>query len=260
MSDTGSSRALWAAAVACVAVLGAGVAGALTVSPRAASQTPPTAGAVHAFVRRPSPPSRPSRRSPPAAARSTTTTTTLPPLGPTSSTLVADLLEPSDEANGFYMSEPDLAAADLAASPCMETLERQPGQTGTAINYLRGPNRDGLPGIAEFLASYRPGAAGAAYRAAAADLSRCAALTTALAGDGTAATRLAPLAVPALGAGSVAARGAFTADGEAQTLTIAVVDRDPVVMVMVYVDTQPPANPLYDNFASALTTAFGKLA
>jgi hypothetical protein len=173
--------------------------------------------------------------------------------------LAASLLVPIDEG-GFYRVEPSLGAADFAGSACLAALVHQPGQTGTAITYLEGPNAGGLPGIAELVTSYKAGAAAAAFRSAAADLAACRQLSTTLAGGSHLSTVLAPLPVNPIGSADVAEKGTFSLSGRAQTITVAVVERDPVVLTMVYLDSVPPADALYDNFSSTLTTAFGKLA
>ena len=241
-----------AAAAAAIAVLALGVAAAVTVSP------------AHAGTGLATTTSTTSKTVPPKAVTSTSlatppTPTTTAPIGPVSPTLTAALIVPIDQG-GFYTIRPPLGAADFAGSACLATLAHQPGQTGTALTYLEGPNAGGLPGIAEFVASYQAGEAAAAYRAAAADLGACRHLSTTLAGGARLSTVLSPLPINSIGTADVAEKGAFSLDGRAQTITIAVVERGPVVLTMIYLDSVPPANALYDNFSSTLTTAFGKLA
>ncbi len=205
----------------------------------------------------------PKTRTGPSTRHGSAPTTVPPPTTvPTaavSAALEADLLVPADEG-GFYRVQPSIGQSDLGGSSCLATLAHQPGQVGTALSYLEGPNEDGLPGILELLTSYRGAGAARAFRADMADLAGCAHLVTTLDGGGRVDTHLAPVTLPALGEGDFADKGAFSVGGVDQTITVAVVRRDPVVLTMVYLDSVPPADALYDNFVSALVTSFGKLA
>jgi hypothetical protein len=181
--------------------------------------------------------------------------------------LSGGLLVPED-MGGYYRVDPTTAEVDLHGSPCLAALDGPGAPVAHASTYLAVANYGDVPALLEQVDAYRTAAAAAAAWAAdAGDLARCTSLHTTLAGGGVLIAELhqvplVSLNLQATGRSAVVWEGGFELGGLDQTIDIAAVDGHDEVLVMIELDRNPPVagSSIYDNFASAVVTAYGKLS
>ena len=181
--------------------------------------------------------------------------------------LTGRLLAPED-FGGYYRPAPATAPADLNSSRCLRAIAGAGHPAEQASTYLAVGNAGGVPAVLEAVDVHRtPAAAAAGWSAAAKSLRHCLTLRADLAGEGRITTRLAAVPPATLGLQEVGRhvelrRGTFEASGLLESLEIAVVSAGNRLLVVAELDRVPPVpgSAIYDNFGSAVVTAYGKLA
>ncbi|MHB8506063.1 MAG: hypothetical protein ACYDEN_10175 [Acidimicrobiales bacterium] len=249
-APAGAPRSLLAVATAAL----------LTASVAAAAATPPG--------RPPSGAAVPKGRSAPVPTDAVPTDAVPTDAGrPLPKDLAGHLLAPED-FGGYYRQAPVDAGVDLRGSRCLRAVSDAGRPAEQASTYLAVGNAGNVPAVLEVVDAYRSATAAAgAWSAADRALKGCATLGADLAGDGPITTRLqgvppASLGLQAVGAHVRVERGTFHAGGFEESLEIAVVARDRELLVVVELDRVPPVpgSAIYDDFGSAVVTAYGKLA
>jgi hypothetical protein len=188
--------------------------------------------------------------------------TAAPPTYAPPTDLGAHLLAPAD-TGGYYRVDAPVAGVDLSGSSCLSALAAPAAPDARAATYLAVGNEGDVPAILEAVDAYPSSAATtAAFAADRADLARCVHLTTTLAGGVTLTTRLRPVVLTPIGDRALAYRGPFTTAGLAESIQIAVVQAPHELLLVIQLDRDPPVagSAIYDNFPSAVVTAYGKLA
>lgn len=224
----------------CVGLLAAGGAG-------AATHTPPHRHA----------PSRAATgtSAPPTPAATTTVTG---PAGPSGATLAAGLVTPTD-MGGYYRVVAANGASLLDSAVCLAALQPSPAQSGRALTALLGPDSHSVPAIVEEVASYPGSSSRSVYNSVAAALGACSSLSFSF--DGVPVTsRLAPSNIPPVGDADRVWSGSFTAGGSAFTIQVGLVLDGQMVLALVWIDRDPPSDPVMGSFTSTLSLAIGKLA
>lgn len=206
--------------------------------------------------------SRPSttvahRRSTTTTAHGGTSAGSGPP-GPSSATLEAGLLIPND-LGGYFLVEPSEGAAFLASAPCLAGLGPASSQSGRAVTGLVDSTYGSLPEIVEVVTSY-PGAGDVGvYRALVTTLGACRNFTVSVRGSSI-TVPLAAGQMPQLGEASSLYQGQFTQAGRTEQLGIALAADNNEVVMVAYVDTQPPTTTFFGGVQATLSAAIGKEA
>lgn len=181
--------------------------------------------------------------------------------------LPAELLAPED-FGGYYRLDRPAAVEDLRHSVCLSEFAR-PGQPAEAAStFLTVGNAGGVPALLEVVAAYRTAAAVSnAWSAELSAVARCRRLPVGPVVGGAVSTTLQPVATGPLELGGlgkrvVVRRGAFVTGSYHETLEIAAVAGRGEILFVAELDRLPPVpgSAVYDNFGSAVVTAYGKLA
>lgn len=229
-------------ALCCVALLVAGAAGAVGISPRAGRRSP-AAGATTVL---PSPGGASSPGATPAA----------PPA--VSSKLAAGLIKPAD-MGGYY--RPSNAALDglVNSDPCLAALQPSPEQAGRAAEGLVTADQDQVPQIVEIVASYGGTAPAAVYDSTVAAVNACAHFGFTFNGTAVSGPLSAePLATSADQA--TAWRVPFQYLGQACELQMALVRQGQDVLFLAWADTDAGSPAIMGSFASTVPLAVGEEA
>lgn len=246
--------AIRATAVACVALLLAGIGGAIAdqggqhrVRASSPSTAPPTTLGSEAT-------------SSTSATTGTTTSTTVPAPaagGRSSAALETDLLVPND-LGGYFTSSPPDSHGHLAASGCLAPLGTPAPGVGRAVQFLIGPSPGRLPNLNEQLTSYPTATqAGQAFASLSQTLRSCTSTVLSLAGGAATAT-FQPRAEPGIGDQITSTAGPFRLGTLAGITTASVVRVATTVIVLVYADRNPPSVPTLSVPGAALRAAVAK--
>ncbi len=225
---------------ACVALLAAGAAGAVT------HRSP--AGHTDAAGR---------SASSPAAGSAPATSLPSGPV-PGSAALASGMITPA-EMGGHYRADAGQAAAVLDSAPCLAGLQPSARQAGRAATALLGPDPHAVPTIVELAASYPGSEAGAVYQDVVAAVGACPAFDFAFGGSPV-SVPLTPGTIPPVGVADQVWSGDFTYSGSPLRLQVAVVLDGQTVLALLWVDSVPPAAAVPGGFTSTLSAALGKLA
>lgn len=234
----------------CAALLAAGAAGAVTHRGDHAGH-PARAGGTSTTTAPPTPTS-----GPPASATPTTVVTGPP--GPASTTLGAGLVTPTD-MGGYYRVVPSSGEALLDSSPCLAEFQPSPAESGRALTALLGPDSHSVPTFVEEVASYPGTSSRPVYESIVAALDACSSFSFSFGGTATTA-RIAPFSIPPVGDAVRVWAGPFTADGSAFTIQLGVVLDGQDVLALIWIDSNPPSDPIMGSFTSTVSLAIGKLA
>lgn len=202
--------------------------------------------------------SSPAPTSTSAAPTTTVPTTVAGPAGPSTATLAAGLVTPTD-MGGYYRVVAASGASLLDSAVCLAPLQPSPAQSGRALTALLGPDSHSVPFIVEDVASYPGTSARSVYTSVAAALGDCSSLSFSF--DGVpATTRLAPSDIPPVSDADRVWAGSFSAGGSAFTIQLGLVLDGQTVLALVWIDSNPPSDPVMGSFTSTLSLAIGKLA
>lgn len=226
----------------CVALMVAGAAGAVGLSPGAEKRPPQV---------------------------TVTATTTIPAVSPTpagpaagpaadSASLAAGLIQPTD-MGGYYHSSPSALSLLLDSDPCLAALQPSPAQSGRAAEGLVTNYPDSVPEITEVVASYSGDRPTAVYDSTVAAINACA--NFAFDFNGTAVSG--PLSSESLTTSAdsgTAWQVPFQFKGQACVLQMALVRQGQNIMFLGWADTAAPSPAIMGGFASTVTAAIGKEA
>jgi hypothetical protein len=187
-------------------------------------------------------------------------TQTVPPTQPgnSSTDLAANLLTPTD-MGGYFHPVLSAATALLDTAPCLAGLAASPAQSGQAVTGLLGPDEASLPEIVEVVASYPGSKATAVFDALQATMRACHTFTGVLAASQV-QVPMAAASIPPLADGSSAFQGQFNQTGRKELLGVGLAVSGQDVFCLVYLDVQPPANPIFGGLDATLSAAIGKEA
>lgn len=180
------------------------------------------------------------------------------PPGPTSAALEAGLLVPND-LGGYFLVEPAEGAAFLSSAPCLAGLAPASSQSGRAVTGLVDSTYGSLPEIVEVVTSYPDAQDLAVYHALLITLSACHNFTASFRGSSI-AVPLAATQMPELGQASSLYEGQFTHEGRTEQMGIALAADNNEVVMVAYLDTQPPTTTFFGGVQATISAAIGKEA
>jgi hypothetical protein len=169
-----------------------------------------------------------------------------------------NLLTPTD-LGGYYHVEADDGVTFLSSAPCLAGLSPSSAQSGRAVTALLGPDLGSLPEIVEVVVSYPGSAALPVYRAVATTMQGCPAFSAGIAGADV-HVPMAAAQMPLLGDASSLYQGQFTQAGRTLQLSLAMAADNGEVILVAYLDTQPPANAIFGGVVATISAAIGKEA
>lgn len=178
--------------------------------------------------------------------------------GLSSSFIASNLIDPAD-MGGYYRPSSEKPKDFLGSAPCLASLLQSPSQSGYGAEVLAGPDRASTPTFVEVVASYPADTIAAVDRDVSASIGSCKTLSFDFGGSRVDAS-LARDPIPPVGDADQAWTGKFDYRGIPMSIQLGTVQAGQSLVTVVWIDTDPGANPIMGGFASTLSLAIGKLA